>query len=68
MNVLGVLRIARDSAKVEGWVRLPAGTLDNMALEPDGTATACKAVTKWIRLPPAPLTAQLPGSDYILLR
>ena len=38
------------------------------ALEPDGTATACKAVTKWVRLPPAPLTAQLPGSDYILLR
>ena len=65
MNVLGVLRIARDPAKVEDQVRLLARTLNDLALEPDGTATACKAVTKWVRLPPAPLIAQLPGSDYI---
>ena len=67
-HVLGVLRIARDPAKVEDQVRLLARTLTTAALEPDGTATACKAVMKWVRLPPAPLTAQLPGSDYILLR
>jgi hypothetical protein len=39
-----------------------------MALEPDGTAIACNAVTKWVRLPPAPLIAQLPGSDYIYFK
>jgi len=38
--VLGVLRIARDPAKVEDQVRLLARTLDNLALEPDGTAAA----------------------------
>ena len=35
---------ARDRAKVEDQVRLLARTLDDVALEPDGTATACKAV------------------------
>jgi hypothetical protein len=60
MDVLGVLRIARDSAKVEDQVQFPARTLINMAPEPDGTATACKAVLKWVRLPPAPLTTRLP--------
>ena len=43
MNVLGVLRIARDSAKVEDQVQLLAGTLNDVALEPDGKAAACKA-------------------------
>ena len=59
---------ARDPAKVEDQVRLLARTLTTTALEPAGTATACKAVMKWVRFPPAPLTVQLPGSDYILLR
>ena len=44
-NVLGVLRIARDPAKVEDQVRLLARTLNNVALEPDGTAAACKATS-----------------------
>ena len=35
---------ARDPAKVEDQARLLARTLENVALEPDGTATACKAV------------------------
>ena len=34
---------ARDSAKVEDQVRFLARTLE-LTLEPDGTATACKAV------------------------
>ena len=53
--VLGVLRIARDPAKVEDQVRLLARTLNDMALEPDGKATACKAVMNWVRPPPASL-------------
>ena len=44
-HVLGVLRIARDPAKVEDQVRLLARTLMESALEPDGTAAACKAVS-----------------------
>ena len=52
-HVLGVLRIARDPAKVEDQVRLLARTLNDVALEPDGKATACKAVMKWVRPPPA---------------
>lgn len=44
----------------------PGEDLDSAALEPDGAATACKAVRKWVRLPPALLTVQLHGSDYIL--
>ena len=63
-----MLRIARDPAKVEDQVRLLARTLNDLALEPDGKAAACKAALKWVRLPPASLTVQLPGSDYILLR
>ena len=43
-HVLGVLRIARDPAKVEDQVRLLARTLKDLALEPDGKAAACKAV------------------------
>ena len=43
-HVLGVLRIARDPAKVEDQVRLLARTLNDLALEPDGKAAACKAV------------------------
>ena len=43
--VLGVWRIARDSAKVEDQVRFLARTLEHSALEPDGKATACKAVS-----------------------
>ena len=35
---------ARDSAKVEDQVRFLARTLAFLTLEPDGTATACKAV------------------------
>ena len=42
-HVLGVLRIARDPAKVEDQVRLLARTLNDVALEPDGKAAACKA-------------------------
>ena len=42
--VLGVLRIARDPAKVEDQVRLLARTLNDVVLEPDGKAAACKAV------------------------
>ena len=41
--VLGVCRIARDSAKVEDQVRLLARTL-NKTLEPDGPATGCNPV------------------------
>ena len=45
-NVLGVWRsLARDPAQVEDQVRLLAKTLDNLALEPDGTAAACKAAS-----------------------
>ena len=36
---------ARDPAKVEDQVQLLARTLDNVALEPDGTAAACKAAS-----------------------
>ncbi len=50
-----MLRIARDPAKVEDQVRLLARTLIDVALEPDGKAAACKAVTKWVRLPSASL-------------
>ena len=39
------MRIARDPAKVEDQVRFLARTLDDKALEPDGTAAACKAVS-----------------------
>ena len=46
MNVLGVLRIARDPAKVEAQVRFLARTLDDLALEPDGKAAACKAALR----------------------
>ena len=35
---------ARDPAKVEDQVRRLARTLMELALEPDGTAAACKAV------------------------
>ena len=35
-----------------------------MALEPDGR----RLPDKWVRLPPASLTIQLPGSDYILCK
>ena len=42
-HVLGVLRIARDPAKVEDQVRLLARTLTDVALEPDGKVAACKA-------------------------
>jgi hypothetical protein len=35
---------ARDPAKVVDQVQFLARTLNNVALEPDGTATACKAV------------------------
>ena len=41
--VLGVWGIARDPAKVEDQVRLLARTLNDVALEPDGKAAACKA-------------------------
>ena len=34
---------ARDPAKVEDQVRLLARTLNDLALEPDGKAAACKA-------------------------
>ena len=43
IHVLGVCRIARDSAKVEDQVRFLARTLDK-TLEPDGTATGCNPV------------------------
>ena len=62
------------SAKVEAQARLLARTLDDMALEPDGEATASGTARrvvggyKWVQLPPALLTIQLPGSDYILIR
>ena len=36
---------ARDPAKVEDQVRLLARTLDDLALEPDGKAAACKAAS-----------------------
>ena len=53
---------ARDPAKVEDQARLLARTLDDLALEPDGTAAACKAVFKWVRLPPALLGSMIrPG-------
>jgi hypothetical protein len=61
MNVLGVLRIARDSAKVEDQVRLLARTLNGVALEPDGKAAASGTVRsmvgsfEWVRLPCPPL-------------
>src|SRR5208282_1170908 len=51
-NVLGVLRIARDPAKVATTlrvvpeVRLLARTLKDLALEPDGSAAACKAALR----------------------
>ncbi len=35
---------ARDRAKVEDQAQLLARTLNDVALEPDGKATACKAV------------------------
>ena len=38
-----VVDLARDSAKVEAWVRFPARALKQLTLEPDGTAAACKA-------------------------
>ena len=36
--------LARDRAKVEAQVRFLARTLNDWALEPDGTAAACKAL------------------------
>ena len=45
MEVLGVCRMARDPAKVEGWVRFPARTFPLcLTLEPDGQATGCNPV------------------------
>ena len=37
-------------------------------LEPDGTAAACKAASKWVRLPPASLDCSTAGSDFICTR
>jgi hypothetical protein len=60
-----VWRIARDSAKVEGQVRLLARTLELVTLEPDGTATACKAVSSGFDSHRR-LDRSTAGSDYIV--
>jgi hypothetical protein len=63
-HVLGVCRIARDSAKVEDQVRFLARILKSLTLEPDGTATGCghrRAAlvrSKWVRFPPASFTGR----------
>ena len=64
--VLGVCRIARDSAKVEDQVRLLARTL-NKTLEPDGPATGCNPVQVG-STPTGVSDHPTAGLDYILLR
>ncbi len=62
--VLGVCRIARDSAKVEDQVRFLARTLSRRwsqaARQPAAGTDRRLVQSKWVRLPPASLTVQLP--------
>ncbi len=75
-NVLGVLRIARDPAKVEDQVRLLARTLNIVALEPDGKAAACMGSTPtgasdyptaWFGLHPVKMTPSEPFPRWRVL-
>ena len=57
-HVLGVCRIAREPAKLVDQVRFLAGTLSRRWSQTARQPAATRS--KWVRLPPASLTVQLP--------